>query len=125
MRVLCGTDVIEIARMAEVLERTPRLVDRIFDPRESEYAYAHVDPTPYLATRFCAKEAVMKVLGKGIGTISFRDIVVVRVLLERPKIELTNAAATIARKVGLVDLDVSLSHSKTIATAMAVGVIQD
>ncbi len=125
MRVLCGTDVIELARMAEALERTPRLVDRIFDPRESEYAFTHANPTPHLAARFCAKEAVMKVLGKGIGSINFRDIVVVRVSLERPKIELTNTAAELAREVGLIDLDVSLSHSETIATAMAVGIIED
>ena len=67
----------------------------------------------------------MKVLGKGIGSINFRDIVVVRVSLERPKIELTNTAAELAREVGLIDLDVSLSHSETIATAMAVGIIED
>ncbi len=125
VRVLCGTDIIELSRMGAVLERRPRLLERLFDPTETRYARAHADPTPYLAARFCAKEAVMKLLGRGIGSINFRDIVVVRESMQRPKIELTGSAARLAVELGLKDLDVSLSHSETMAMAMVVGIIED
>ena len=60
-----GVDIIEIPRIARVLERYgQRFLRRIFTPGEIEYCR---ERPPNLAGRFAAKEASMKALGNGRG----------------------------------------------------------
>jgi holo-[acyl-carrier protein] synthase len=124
VKVLCGTDVLEIERMRKAVVRSPALVERIFCPLEISYADAHKDPIPYLAARFCAKEAVMKLLGSGIGVISFREVEVVRTPSRRPKVELSGRAAIVAEELGVTSIDLSISHSHSVAVATAVAMVQ-
>jgi phosphopantetheine--protein transferase-like protein len=53
-----GTDLVEISRLEQALERTPTLRDRLFTPAEATL------PVASLAARFAAKEALSKALGK-------------------------------------------------------------
>ena len=53
-----GTDVVEVARLEQSLERTPSLRDRLFTPAEGTL------PVESLAARFAAKEALAKALGR-------------------------------------------------------------
>jgi holo-[acyl-carrier protein] synthase len=79
--------------------------------------------TGYLAGRFAAKEAVLKVLGTGWrGGISWTDIEVSKNASGQPGIRLSGECARIAAEMGITQWHVSLSHIETHATASAIGI---
>src|SRR3712207_4735694 len=105
MRV--GLDLLEIERLEQALERRPGLAERLFTDGERAYAAGKARPAQHLAVRFCAKEAVAKALR--LEAWSWQDIEV----LEGPELVLHGDLAG-------NDVDVSLTHSKGMAGAVAV-----
>jgi holo-[acyl-carrier protein] synthase len=62
-----GTDIVEIERIKQALERWgERFAGRILCPPELIRFKKHKLPVAYLAKRFAAKEAFTKALGTGI-----------------------------------------------------------
>jgi holo-[acyl-carrier protein] synthase len=110
-----GIDLLDVERFERVLRRRPRLAERVFTDAEREYAAARARPAVHLAARFCAKEAVAKALG--LTAWSFRDVEVVATDAS-PQIRLSGSAARRAGELG-VDASVSLSHTETLAAAVA------
>ena len=102
-----GIDLLEIERLERALERRPRLAERLFTERERAYAASRARPGQHLAARFCAKEAVAKALR--LDAWSWQDIEV----LEGPELVLHGALSD-------HDVEVSLTHSKGMAGAVAV-----
>jgi holo-[acyl-carrier protein] synthase len=115
-----GIDAVEIDRFRAVLARRPRLAGRIFTDGERAYGARSSDPAPRLAARFAAKEAVMKALGVGLGACPFRDIEVVSTSSGAPVVVLTGAAAELARARGVAAWRLSLTHTASVAEAVAV-----
>lgn len=117
-----GVDAIEIERVRAALDRTPRLLIRLFTERERA-ACTTGDGSlrvPGLAVRFAAKEAVAKALGTGVRGFAFRDIEVRNDPLGRPEVALHGAAAALASRLDVHRIHVSLSTSGTLAVATAV-----
>lgn len=111
---------IEIARIASSAERFgERFYTRFFT--ESERVICGEQPAR-LAARFCAKEAVAKALGTGIGDIGWKDIEVLRDDRGRPILTLHGAAAKLSESLGLSQWEISLSHTDTAAIAFVVAV---
>lgn len=108
-----GIDLLEIDRLERALERYPRLAERVFTPAEREYAAARARPGRHLAARFAAKEAVVKALG--LGGFGLREIEVVAG--EPPTVRLRGRVAEAA---GDRRIDISLTHSRDNAAAVAV-----
>ena len=73
-----GVDLVDVERFRRVLSRTPGIVPRLFRPSEREYAEKAKDPTQRYAARFAVKEATLKSLGLGLGSMPMYDIEVVR-----------------------------------------------
>lgn len=76
-----GTDLVDIARISQSIERLgERFVDRILTPEEKARwaALSSLDKAnAYVAKRFAAKEAAVKALGTGIGSgVSFQHFTV-------------------------------------------------
>ncbi|MGI6285705.1 holo-ACP synthase [Neomoorella humiferrea] len=115
-----GIDIIEIDRLERALKHHPRLLSRLFTPVELEYCMGRGRPAASLAARFAAKEAVMKVLGVGLGGCSFRDIEIGREDGGRPRVVLHGRAEELARKAGGGTITVSLSHCRSFAAAVAI-----
>lgn len=113
MIVGVGIDVVDIARFVRQVERTPRLLDRLFGDGERNL------PPESLAARFAAKEAVAKSLGAPVGLV-WRDVVVERDEGHRPEIVVRGSVAKIAREMGVDVFHLSLSHDAGIASAMVV-----
>jgi holo-[acyl-carrier protein] synthase len=109
-----GIDMLEINRMERALERRPRLAERIFTEAEREYAASQARPGRHLAVRFAAKEAVIKALGLTAG-FGLRDVEIVAG--KPPTVRLTGQAAEAA---GGRDVEVSLTHSRENAAAVAI-----
>lgn len=114
MRAGIGIDLLEIDRMERALERHPGLAARVFTVGERGYAEVRARPGRHLAARFAAKEAVVKALGLE-GGFGLREIEVVAA--EPPRVRLSGraAAAAAGRRV-----DVSLTHSREFAAAVAI-----
>ena len=106
-----GIDVVDIARFASTLARTPELRDRLFAPSEREM------PIESLAARFAAKEALIKALGGSEG-VSWTDIEVSRGD-GRPTFVVTGDTAAHLDRLGLT-LHLSLSHDAGVATASVI-----
>jgi holo-[acyl-carrier protein] synthase len=107
-----GLDLLEIERLEAALARRPTLAARLFTDGERAYAAARSRPGQHLAARFCAKEAVAKALA--LEAWSWRDIEVVSEG-GPPRIVLHGALAERG-----VEVDVSLTHSRGTAGAVAV-----
>ena len=114
-----GLDLLEIGRLERALERRPGLAARLFSPAELDLAAARARPGQHLAARFCAKEAVTKALT--LDVLRPREIEVLREPGGAPRVVLTGAAARRATQLG-VDVQVSLTHTREMAGAVALAV---
>ena len=109
---------IEIARVREVAARYPaRFLERIYTPREQAYCRGRA---PQLASRFAAKEAVMKALGTGGRGVGWTEVEVRRERGRAPEILLHGRAKARAERMGIIRFAVSLTHSRDYAVASVV-----
>jgi holo-[acyl-carrier protein] synthase len=115
-----GVDVVDLARFAKVLERTPQMRERMFRPEELDDLGATQHPVRSLAARFAAREAVMKALGVGLGGFDFHDVWVRRADSGAPSLQISGRAATLAAARGVRQWHCSLSHSDLVAVAFVV-----
>ncbi|HEX2313905.1 MAG TPA: holo-ACP synthase [Thermomonospora sp.] len=113
MIVGVGIDVVDIARFARSLERTPGLRDRLFTEVERPMAVRS------LAARFAAKEALAKALGAPGGLV-WTDAEIRRAPDGRPSVHVRGTVAAAAEDRGVSRWHVSLSHDGGIATAMVI-----
>jgi holo-[acyl-carrier protein] synthase len=114
-------DVVEVSRIRRAGERTGEaFLRRVFTPGERSYCNGFPDPWPHLASRFSAKESVIKALG---FTADPLEIEVIRPGSGPPGVLLHGAARRVATERGILDLRISMSHSGNIAvaTALALG----
>jgi len=113
--------VVEVSRVRRAGERTGEaFLRRVFTPGELSYCRGFPDPWPHLASRFCAKESVIKALG---FTADPLEIEVTRPGSGPPGVLLRGRARRDAEERGILDLKISMSHSGDIAvaTALALG----
>lgn len=113
-----GVDLIEIARIEEIVSRHGKhYLDRIYTPAELELCGKRVES---LAGRFAAKEAVVKALGSGIGDVTWKEIEILDDEQHAPVLLLNGRAAQKADELGLTSWSVSLSHSQSLTVAFVV-----
>ncbi len=115
-----GVDAVDIERFRRSLERTPSMRARLFTPAELAYVAPQADPVPSLAVRFAAREAVMKVLGLGLGAFGFHEVSVARLESGAPFLLVEGRALELAEAAGVRRWHLSLTHSDAVAIAYAV-----
>lgn len=114
-----GTDLVEVERFRLALTRRPTLAERLFSDDERAYADRFRDPTKSLAARFGAKEAVMKAMGVGLWKFALRDVEVVKRRSGEPVLALHGKAATLAAEKGVREWRLTLTHTDSMAMAVA------
>jgi holo-[acyl-carrier protein] synthase len=116
-----GCDLIEVARVAGVIERQgERFLDRVFTAEERAYCDALGYPAKHYAARFAAKEAVSKCFTTGIGAeLGWRDIGVVHGARQEPLVRLTGGGPALLAAAGGNRVILTLSHTETHALAVA------
>jgi holo-[acyl-carrier protein] synthase len=116
-----GIDIVESARLAEAIRRHgERFLARVFTEGERQYCAAMKKPETYFAARFAAKEAVSKAFGTGIGAqLGWLDIDIRRKVSGEPFVVLSGEGAATARRLGISEIRLSLSHSDNYAVAHA------
>ena len=117
-----GIDVVDVPRFEIVLGRRPRIVDRLFTEGEQRDARGKAER---LAARFAAKEAVMKSLGVGAGSVPWKSIEVKRAPSGAPSVRLHGAAAQLATQRGADEFSISLTHTAMTAAAFVVASSRD
>ena len=116
-----GVDMIEIERIRRALER-PGFRERCFTESECAYCDSRHDPAESYAARFAGKEAVGKALGCGVR-FTWREIEIVG--RPKPGVRLSGRTKAWAEKVRAGAIDLSMSHSKGLATAVCLVADQD
>ncbi len=113
-----GTDIIEIDRIAKAMERAgPKFLERILTESERAYCLGHGNPLPRIAGRWAAKEAAVKALGLGFGTIGFLDVEILLDDKGAPLLTLHGEALRLFPKEKML---ISISHCKEYAVATAI-----
>ena len=113
-----GIDLIEIERIRRALERYPGFRERCFTDAERAYCDSRPNPAQHYAARFAGKEAVGKALGFGVArAFAWKDVEIVG--RPKPAVGLSGRAQAWAERVGAGAIDLSMTHSRGIAAAVA------
>ena len=117
MRVNCATDIIEIDRVKDSIEKLGNpFLDRVFTKKEIDYCESkNKQKYQHYAARFAAKEAAFKALSEKIKdkfSVSWKDFEVVNDEQGKPKLNVYNVNLD-----NIEDIDISISHCKNYAVA--------
>jgi len=122
-----GVDIVEIARLRDVMERHEAFATDVFTERERRYCESRRDPYRHFAGRFAAKESYLKALGVGLTGAgpgrSLRDIEVVTGASGKPGLSVSGWVAGLTKRRGIEQSTVSISHTAeyAVATVILVG----
>lgn len=114
-----GTDIVEVKRIAASVGKEQGFREMVFSPLEVDYCEAKTHKYEHYAARFAAKEAFFKAIGTGWknGT-AFNEIEVYNDASGRPHIRLLGATAATLSELKPGEIQVSLSHTRTVAIAV-------
>ena len=116
-----GTDIVDVARMREKVEKDGGFRQFVFSPAEIDYCGRQAFPAEHYAARFAAKEALLKALGTGWADgIAFHEISVVHDDKGRPVFRFEGATAKTMADTGHSAFHVSLSHERDKAVAFVI-----
>lgn len=111
-----GIDLIEISRIKRSMER-PSFLNRILGPNEYAELERRSFPAQSVAVNFCAKEAFLKAMGKGLGDINLTEVELLRKESGQPYLKLSGKALELAVKENLA-FSVSATHTENYASVV-------
>lgn len=117
MKILCGTDIIEIERIKKSIERSgERFLNLIYTPAEIEYCESTRNAKySHYAGRFAAKEAIFKAISSLLSdkfALTWTDAQVINDENGNPKIEFLKV-----KFEQIESIDISISHCREYAVA--------
>lgn len=117
-----GSDIVEIARIADVISRSgDRLARRVLSDAEWQQYQQHLQPVRFLAKRFAVKEAAAKAFGTGIrGGLAFNQFEVYNDVLGKPLLRFFDHAAEMAQRLGVQHVHVTLADERHYACATVI-----
>ena len=118
MKILCGTDIIEIQRIKESIDSLAEsFKNRVYTEKEIQYCESKKNQKyQHYAARFAAKEAVFKAISellKDKYDISWKNIEIYSDEKSKPYVRFIGIEFK-----QIANIDISLSHCKDYATAM-------
>ena len=119
MIISIGVDIIEVRRVRETIERTPRFAQRVFTAAERAYCESRgAVAAQHYAARFAAKEAALKALQTGwSGGIGWQDVEVTAKESGAPLILFHGRARELYELSGANAAHLSLAHTAEQAIA--------
>jgi len=109
-----GTDIVEIERIRNNMNE--KFIFRIFTAEER----SRIAGKSYRAAGiFAAKEAISKALGTGIKGFAWQDIEILKKESGKPYVRLHGKAEELAKEQGIKEMEISISHCRAYATAVA------
>lgn len=122
MIVSIGIDIVEVYRIRETIERTPRFVERVFTEKERAYCDSKgAAAAQSYAARFAAKEAFLKALKTGWrGRITWQDMEILNDSQGVPNLEIKGEAQILLKNLGANKIHLSMSHTTDHAVAQVI-----
>lgn len=119
-----GTDIVDVKRIAKMIaDHGDHFLQRVFTPAEIAHCQPRRVPAPHFAGRWAAKEAVMKVLGTGFtNEVGWVEIEICVMPSGQPYVRLHGSTQTVADRLGIAEVLVTISHTSDYATATAIGI---
>lgn len=119
--MLVGIDVLDVVRMEKFVQNE-HFLEKYFTPYEIEYVSKNYRQTLSLAGIYAAKEAFLKALGIGIGGgINLNDIEINHEPTGKPYLKVLSSKSQIMLKtMNVEDIQISISHSDEMATAICI-----
>ena len=116
-----GIDMAEPGRIAASINKKKGFRELVFSKKEIAYCEKKTNKFEHYAARFAAKEAFFKAIGTGWskGT-AFNEIEIRNDKAGKPEIFFLGKTATTIAGMKPGKISVSLSHIKTMATAMVI-----
>lgn len=108
-----GIDLVDIPRFERTIERTPKLLQRLFTTEEQKLRL------PSLAARYAAKEALIKALGGSDG-VHWIEIEIASAASGAPRFVLTGTTAAVIQDRKITTLHLTLTHDAGLAAAFVV-----
>lgn len=116
-----GLDLVDVESFRADFEAHPTALQRTFSKAEMEYSFSTTSPYQSLSSRFAAKEAFMKAIGTGsTDEIHFQDINVEHDVRGKPTLLLQGGAAVAHRALGAPRIQLSMTHSQSVACAVVI-----
>ena len=120
MIVGIGNDIIEIERIEKAISKESFKI-KIYTQRELENIEKRGDRVETYAGIFSAKEAISKAIGTGVREFSLTDLEILNDDLGKPYVVVSERLDKIIKsKKENYQIEISISHSKKYATAMAI-----
>ncbi|MBS1798142.1 MAG: holo-ACP synthase [Acidobacteria bacterium] len=122
MIVSIGIDIVEVYRISETIQRTPRFAERVFTEKERAYCENKgAAAAQSYAARFAAKEAFLKALGTGWrGKITWQDMEILNNEHGVPALAIAGEARKLLDALGATRIHLSMSHTTDHAVAQVV-----
>lgn len=111
-----GNDIIEINRIEKAIKKA-NFITKVFTENEIKLFEIKGNRSEFFAGRFAGKEAVSKALGTGFREFSLTDIEILNNELGKPYVTFKNSIESYNKKYFI---DISISHCKEYATAVAI-----
>ncbi|MEF9992143.1 MAG: holo-ACP synthase [Paraclostridium sp.] len=120
-----GIDIVEIYRIKDIVEKNNRFTEKIFTENERKYFESKNFRVETIAGNFAAKEAISKAFGTGIRNFEFKDIEVIRDEKGKPIVKTYNNLKEMCIDYNVLEIKVSISHSKNYAVANAIVMVKE
>ena len=120
MIVGIGNDIIEIERIEKAILKEG-FKNKVYTQRELKNIEKRGNRTETYAGIFSAKEAISKAIGTGVREFSLIDLEILNDDLGKPYVVVSEKLDKILKnKKESYQIEISISHSKKYATAMAI-----
>ena len=115
-----GIDIEEVKRIRSLYKKWGDIfLKRVFTDNEINYCLGKSSAMQHFTGRFAAKEAVIKIL-KNKYSPRLKSIEVINEKSGQPIIILHDDAQAIVEKSGIKSINISISHTRNFAVAMAI-----
>lgn len=114
-----GIDIVEVSRIKRAVQKWGDIfLRRIFTEKELGYSKNKTSCYQHLAARFAVKEAVLKAFGNNwTNRAKWCDIGVWNEESGKPNVTLKGEIEELSEKLGVNDILISISHTRTYAVA--------
>ena len=116
-----GTDLVDVERMMEKMEKKTGFKELVFSAHEIAYCEARTFKYQHYAAPFAAKESFLKALGTGWskGT-AFNEIEIYNDEQGKPELRLLGNTSKTVEELKVKKISISISHTKTMASAFVI-----
>ena len=116
-----GIDIIEVERIAHRVGSDNGFKEFVFSKDEINYCDAKASPFEHYAARFAAKEAFLKAVSRGWDSgLQWNEIEIVNETSGKPSLRITGVTEKMLAPLGIRIIHLSLSHLKSMATAVVI-----